>query len=111
MGNNLASQRISLIMKVLRLHQNFIISFGSLVKNCNHKRLGIYYLLSAFIFEILLSDIKDCPIIPLGSLHNSSNAFINITNLNRRSYTLSTLILVFWTSRSLHLNNSSIWDH
>merc|ERR1712187_608160 len=27
-------------------------SFLSLVKNCNHKRLGIYYLLSAFIFGI-----------------------------------------------------------
>ena len=26
--------------------------FGSLVKNCNHKGLGIYYLLSAFIFGI-----------------------------------------------------------
>ena len=33
------------------------------------------------------------------------------SNLWRRSYILSTLILVFWTSRSLHLNNSSIWDH
>merc|ERR1712224_162000 len=54
-----------------------------------------------------------------GSLYNSSNAFINITSLIRssflwsslwrRSCTLSTLILVFWTSRSLHLNNSSIW--
>ena len=28
------------------------ISFVSLVKNCNHKGLGIYYLLSAFIFGI-----------------------------------------------------------
>merc|ERR1712032_1798953 len=33
------------------------------------------------------------------------------SNLWRRSYILSTLILVFWTSRSLYLNNSSIWDH
>merc|ERR1712079_454403 len=30
----------------------FYINFISLVKNCNHKRLGIYYLLSAFIFGI-----------------------------------------------------------
>merc|ERR1712205_275258 len=30
----------------------FGLSFGSLVKNCNHKGLGIYYLLSAFIFGI-----------------------------------------------------------
>merc|ERR1712113_1224975 len=61
--------------------------------------------------EILLFDIKDYAIIPLGSLDYSSNAFINITSLWRRSCTLSTFILVFWTSRSLHLNNSSIWDH
>merc|ERR1712113_1034893 len=33
------------------------------------------------------------------------------SSLWRRSCTLSTLILVFWTSRSLHLNNSSIWGH
>merc|ERR1712037_786630 len=32
-------------------------------------------------------------------------------SLWRRSCTLSTLILVFWTSRSLYLNNSSIWGH
>ena len=35
--------------------------------------------------EILLSDIKDYPIIPLRSLHNRNNAFINISNLIRRS--------------------------
>merc|ERR1711963_1357764 len=34
-----------------------------------------------------------------------------LSSLWRRSYTLSTLILVFWTSRSLYLNNSSIWGH
>merc|ERR1712039_298262 len=53
----------------------------------------------------------DYAIIPLGSLDYSSNAFINISSLWRRSCTLSTFILVFWTSRSLHLNNSSIWGH
>merc|ERR1712141_384341 len=35
--------------------------------------------------EILLSDIKDYAIIPLGSLDYSSNAFINITSLIRSS--------------------------
>merc|ERR1711963_1320070 len=34
-----------------------------------------------------------------------------LSNLWRRSCTLSTLILVFWSSRSLHLNNSGIWGH
>ena len=31
---------------------SFSLSFLSHVKNCNHKGLGIYYLLSAFIFGI-----------------------------------------------------------
>merc|ERR1712032_1611358 len=35
--------------------------------------------------EILLSDIKDYGIIPLGSLDYSRNAFINITSLIRSS--------------------------
>ena len=35
--------------------------------------------------EILLSDIKDYAIIPLVSLDNRRNAFINITNLIRSS--------------------------
>ena len=39
-----------LLLKSLKPSQ--IISFLSLVKNCNHKGLGIYYLLSAFIFGI-----------------------------------------------------------
>ena len=36
------------------------ISFVSLVKNCNHKGLGIYYLLSAFIFGISGTLISVC---------------------------------------------------
>merc|ERR1712099_44883 len=73
------------------------------------------------IFGLLISGISSC----LTSL----NFWTTILNL--RSYyltlktmplflwallitggmLLSTLILVFWTSRSLYLNNSSIWDH
>jgi heme/copper-type cytochrome/quinol oxidase subunit 1 len=30
----------------------YFMDFHSLVKNCNHKRLGIYYLLSALIFGL-----------------------------------------------------------
>merc|ERR1712203_761726 len=41
--------------------------------------------------EILLSDIKDYAIIPLGSLDNRRNAFINITNLIRSSSNGQTL--------------------
>merc|ERR1712129_464772 len=76
-----------------------------------HRELVGYKMKLAAKFEILLSDIKDYAIIPLGSLDYRRNAFINISNLWRRSCILSTLILVFWTSRSLYLNNSSIWDH
>merc|ERR1712032_334459 len=44
--------------------------------------------------EILLSDIKDYAIIPLGSLYNRRNAFINITNLIRSSFFWSWLIFI-----------------
>jgi hypothetical protein len=37
---SLVSERISFL------------TLGSLIKNCNHKGLGIYYLSSAFIFGI-----------------------------------------------------------
>merc|ERR1712050_393655 len=44
----------------------------------------------------------------LADLHSNT---LFLSSLWRRSYILSTLILVFWTSRSLYLNNSSIWGH
>merc|ERR1711865_545818 len=95
MGNNLASQRISLIMKVLRSHQNFIISFGSLVKNCNHKRLGIYYLLSAFIFGISGTLIS---VLIRIELYSSGNRIISPENQNfyNVSITLHGLLMIFF---------------
>ena len=40
------------VFSIHRSLNSFSLSFLSLVKNCNHKGLGIYYLLSAFIFGI-----------------------------------------------------------
>ena len=103
-----------LLLKSLKPSQ--IISFLSLVKNCNHKGLGIYYLLSAFIFEwdsrtlypplstsfmtlspsstgnlifgLLISGISSC----LTSL----NFWITILNLRSYYLTLKTIPLFPW---------------
>jgi heme/copper-type cytochrome/quinol oxidase subunit 1 len=39
-------------MKSSTFPNRFGLWYNSLVKNCNHKGLGIYYLLTAFIFGI-----------------------------------------------------------
>merc|ERR1712032_401662 len=63
--SNLASQGISFL------------TFGSLVKNCNHKRLGIYYLLSAFIFGISCTLIS---VLIRIELYSSGNRIISPEN-------------------------------
>merc|ERR1712231_51234 len=71
------------------------ISFLSLVKNCNHKGLGIYYLLSAFIFGVsgtlfsLLMRIE---------LYSSGNRIISPENQNfyNVSVTLHGLLMIFF---------------
>merc|ERR1712187_616939 len=54
-------------------------SFLSLVKNCNHKRLGIYYLLSAFIFGISGTLIS---VLMRIELYSSGNRIISPENQN-----------------------------
>ena len=54
-------------------------SFLSLVKNCNHKGLGIYYLLSAFIFGISGSLIS---VLIRIELYSSGNRIISPENQN-----------------------------
>merc|ERR1712061_958091 len=63
-------------MKVLNLQR---IYFLSLVKSCNHKRLGIYYLLSAFIFGISGSLVS---ILIRIELYSSGNRIISPENQN-----------------------------
>merc|ERR1712020_408451 len=70
-------------------------SFLSLVKNCNHKRLGIYYLLSAFIFGISGTLIS---ILIRVELYSSGNRIISPENQNfyNVSVTLHGLLMIFF---------------
>merc|ERR1712084_48795 len=72
-----------------------IITFGSLVKNCNHKGLGIYYLLSAFIFGISGTLIS---VLIRIELYSSGNRIISPENQNfyNVSITLHGLLMIFF---------------
>merc|ERR1712132_24031 len=71
------------------------ISFLSLVKNCNHKRLGIYYLLSAFIFGISGTLIS---VLIRIELYSSGNRIISPENQNfyNMGITLHGLLMIFF---------------
>merc|ERR1711988_1678843 len=72
-----------------------IITFGSLVKNCNHKGLGIYYLLSAFIFGISGTLIS---VLMRIELYSSGNRIISPENQNFYNViiTLHGLLMIFF---------------
>merc|ERR1712110_1210072 len=80
-------------------HRSLKISSGifflSLVKNCNHKRLGIYYLLSAFIFGISGTLIS---VLIRIELYSSGNRIISPENQNfyNASITLHGLLMIFF---------------
>merc|ERR1739838_296898 len=71
------------------------ISFLSLVKNCNHKGLGIYYLLSAFIFGISGTLIS---VLIRIELYSSGNRIISPENQNfyNVSITLHGFLMIFF---------------
>merc|ERR1711913_233180 len=71
------------------------IFFLSLLKNCNHKRLGIYYLLSAFIFGISGSLVS---ILMRIELYSSGNRIISPENQNfyNISITLHGFLMIFF---------------
>merc|ERR1712157_187933 len=71
------------------------VTFGSLVKNCNHKGLGIYYLLSAFIFGISGTLIS---VLIRIELYSSGNRIISPENQNfyNVSITLHGLLMIFF---------------
>merc|ERR1711907_829307 len=73
----------------------FPFGFLSLVKNCNHKRLGIYYLLSAFIFGISGTLIS---VLMRIELYSSGNRIITPENQNfyNVSITLHGLLMIFF---------------
>ena len=69
--------------------------FGSVVKNCNHKGLGIYYLLSAFIFGISGTLIS---VLIRIELYSTGNRIISPENQNfyNISITLHGFIMIFF---------------
>ena len=71
------------------------ISFQSLIKNCNHKCLGIYYLLSAFIFGISGTLIS---VLIRIELYSSGNRIISPENQNfyNISITLHGFLMIFF---------------
>merc|ERR1711968_112882 len=77
------------------IHLLIMYSFLSLVKNCNHKRLGIYYLLSAFIFGVCGTLIS---VLMRIELYSSGNRIISPENQNfyNISITLHGLIMIFF---------------
>ena len=70
-------------------------TFLSLVKNCNHKGLGIYYLLSGFIFGISGTLIS---VLLRIELYSSGNRIISPENQNfyNISITLHGFIMIFF---------------
>merc|ERR1712110_738727 len=80
-------------------HRSLKISSGmfflSLVKNCNHKGLGIYYLLSAFIFGISGTLIS---VLIRIELYSTGNRIISPENQNfyNISITLHGFIMIFF---------------
>jgi cytochrome c oxidase subunit 1 len=71
------------------------ITFLSSVKNCNHKGLGIYYLLSAFIFGIYGTLIS---VLIRIELYSSGNRIISPENQNfyNISITLHGFLMIFF---------------
>ena len=86
-------------MSVFCLFILFIIicnlDFHSLVKNCNHKRLGIYYLLSALIFGISATSFS---VLIRIELYSSGNRILSPENQNfyNISITLHGLLMIFF---------------
>merc|ERR1712093_812679 len=87
------------------------VNFMSLVKNCNHKRLGIYYLLSALIFGLsgtLLSVFMRI------ELYSSGNRIIPRDNMSGQYKTLITyyvlLIKSHLQSYPCPLNINYFWN-
>merc|ERR1712004_749345 len=71
------------------------ISFQSLIKNCNHKGLGIYYLLTAFIFGISGTIVS---VLMRIELYSSGNRIISPENQNfyNVSISLHGLLMIFF---------------
>merc|ERR1712194_33849 len=70
------------------------ISFQSLIKNCNHKGLGIYYLLSSFIFGISGTLVS---VLMRIELYSSGNRIISPENQNFYNVSITHgLLMIFF---------------
>ena len=80
---------------VMRFYIPKTLYFYSIPKNCNHKRLGLYYLILSLLFGI--SGILLSIIIRL-ELYSSGNRIINKENINyyNLSITLHGLLMIFF---------------
>merc|ERR1711915_136647 len=78
-----------------RFLNSISLNYSSIVKNCNHKRLGIYYLLSAFIFGISGTLVS---VLMRIELYSSGNRIISPENQNfyNVSITLHGLLMIFF---------------
>ena len=81
--------------KVQPIDKFHTLQIYSLTKNCNHKRIGLYYLLSAFLFG--LSGTIFSGILRL-ELYSSGNRIIPSENHNfyNISITLHGLLMIFF---------------
>merc|ERR1712193_480262 len=71
------------------------LAFSTITKNCNHKRLGIYYLLASFIFGISGTLVS---VLMRIELYSSGNRIISPENQNfyNVSITLHGLLMIFF---------------
>ena len=95
MNNNQLTMELHWESLIHRSLNSFSLSFLSHVKNCNHKGLGIYYLLSAFIFGISGTLIS---VLLRIELYSSGNRIISPENQNfyNISITLHGFIMIFF---------------
>jgi heme/copper-type cytochrome/quinol oxidase subunit 1 len=86
---------LCVIMKSSTFPNRFGLWYNSLVKNCNHKGLGIYYLLTAFIFGISGTLIS---VLIRIELYSSGNRIISPENQNfyNISITLHGFLMIFF---------------
>merc|ERR1712066_282266 len=94
--------------------------FGLLVSGISSCLTSLNFWVTILNLRSYSLTLKTIPLFPWAFLITSLMLLLTLPVLSgtlllssiwRRSCTLSTFILVFWTSRSLHLNNSCIWGH
>ena len=94
---------LCVIMKSSTFPNRFGLWYNSLVKNCNHKGLGIYYLLTAFIFGISGTLIS---VLIRIELYSSGNRIISPENQN--FYNISITLTGKWSKNLLSSSSCTL---